>query len=145
MAKVNLWIARKNLNGLDSIRNEVSKWDVSGSDEIYDFAKLCLLEELDPAFAMLPVMIEREKIGGEGVATWPLLTPLREDPRIQRFADIMRDYLSEEADITIENAEIDERVTAKPGHGPEDLINPVGPSDEPNIGDRSPASAEEAA
>ncbi|WP_127476507.1 hypothetical protein [Microbacterium sulfonylureivorans] len=122
MARVNLWIARKNLHGLASIRKEVTEWDVSGSDEIYDFAKLCLLEELEAAFAMLPVMIERDKIGGKGVATWPLLAPLREDPRIQDYADIMRDYLSEEADITIENAESDARLTARPEAGPEELL-----------------------
>lgn len=125
MAKVNLWIARKNLDGPDSIRSEVTAWDVSGSDEIYDFAKVCLLEELDAAFAMLPVMIERDKIGGKELATWPLLAPLREDPRIEGFADIMRDYLSEEADITMESAEIDGRVTARSELAPGEVQIPI--------------------
>ncbi|MEB0287490.1 hypothetical protein QN355_13105 [Cryobacterium sp. 10S3] len=104
MAKVNLWIARKNLNGLESIRSEVDSWDVSGSDELYAFAKLCLLDELDGAFAMLPVMVERDKVAGMALATWPLLAPLREDPRIQRYADIMGDYLSDEADNSVGDA-----------------------------------------
>lgn len=105
MAKVNLWIARKNLYGPESIQSEVASWDVSGSDELYEFAKLCLLDELEGAFAMLPMLVEREKVAGRELATWPLLAPLREDSRIQKYAEIMRDYLSDEADNTVADAE----------------------------------------
>jgi len=97
MAKVNLWIARKNLHGMESIRSEVVDWDVSGSDEVYEFAKLCLLDDLDAAFAMLPKLIERDKVGGEQLATWPLIAPLRADSRIQDYVELMKDYLSDEA------------------------------------------------
>lgn len=105
MAKVNLWIARKNLNGIESIRNEVLSWDVSGSDELYEFAKLCLLEDLDGAFAALPTMVERDKVGGRELATWPLLAPLRGDPRVQTYADVLRVYLTDEVDNTVEDAD----------------------------------------
>lgn len=101
MAKVNVWIARKNLHGPESIRDEVTTWDVSGSDEIYEFAKLCLVDDIDGAFEMLPMMVERDKVAGKELATWPLLSPLREDPRIQQYAEIMRDYLSDEADSKV--------------------------------------------
>jgi hypothetical protein len=114
MARVNLWIARKGAHGLGAIQKDVTEWDVSGSDDIYGFAKLCLLEDLDAAFAMLPVMIEREKIGGKGLASWPLLAPLRDDPRIHDYIDVMRDYLNEEAaDIATENADAAARGTTK--------------------------------
>lgn len=99
MAKVNLWIARKNLFGIASITEDVEAWDVSGSSEIYAFAKLCLLEQLDGAFELLPSMVEHDHIGGQELTTWPLLAPLRDDERIHRFSDVMRHYLSEETDL----------------------------------------------
>jgi len=97
MAKVNLWISDKGINGVESIRAEVDAWDVSGSSEVYQFAKLCLLEDLDAAFDALPTMISRDHVAGKELATWPLLAPLRQDARIKQYADIMKDYLSEEA------------------------------------------------
>jgi hypothetical protein len=98
MSLVNIWIARKNIDGIPSIANEVAKWDVSGSAEIFTLARLCLLEELDEAFALLPIMMEHGHVGGQALATWPLLAPLREDKRIQSYADVMRDFITYETD-----------------------------------------------
>lgn len=100
MGQVNLWIARKGLSGSVSIRQEVAEWDVSGSDEIYRFAKHCLLEETDEAFSMVPMLIEREKLDGRDLATWPLTEVLRNDRRIQEFENIMRGFLNEESQAT---------------------------------------------
>jgi hypothetical protein len=100
-AKVNIWVARKGLEGLDSIANEVRAWDVSGSDEVFAFAKYCLLEDLDSSFAALPRLIEMEKVGGKALATWPLLEPLRADERIHNYDSIMRDYVSDETDQAV--------------------------------------------
>lgn len=106
MAAVNLWIARKNTNGIKSVEEEIRSWDVSGADEIYTFAKLCLLEELDDAFELLPKLVSRGKIGGRELAKWPLIAPLREDIRIEEHVDIMREYLSTEAIQADEDDEV---------------------------------------
>lgn len=118
MADVNVWIARKNLNGLASIEKEVDAWDISGSDDVYGFAKLCLLEDLDAAFAMLPDLVKREKVEGRELATWPLLSPLRDDERIKEYAGIMRDYLSEEADTAADSAESEEPLPTSEDRSP---------------------------
>jgi hypothetical protein len=95
LAHVNLLLAKKGLHGLDATRGEIEAWDVSGLDEIYTFAKATLLDDLDRAFAMAPALIEREKLGGWALATWPLTKGMRSDARIQQYADLMKEYLSE--------------------------------------------------
>lgn len=116
MAHVNLLLAKKGIDGLDAARPEIEAWDVSGLDEMYAFAKVCLLEDLDRAFALVPDLVAREKLGGWALATWPLTKVLRADPRIQAYADEMKDYLSETA--------------GDPGDAddPDDLIGPTTPS-----------------
>ena len=114
MAHVNRLLAKKGISGL-AARPEIDEWDVSGLDELYAFAKVCLLEDLDRAFALVPDLVAREKLGGWALATWPLTIVLRADPRIQACADDMKDYLSETA--------------GDPGDAedPDDLIGPTPP------------------
>ncbi|TQL42980.1 hypothetical protein FB468_0991 [Leucobacter komagatae] len=100
MAKVNLWITSKEEHGLAAIQSEVEAWDISGSDELYSLARLCLLDQVDGAFKLLPALIDRDKIDGRALATWPLLRPLREDPRINEHSEIMREYLHDENEIS---------------------------------------------
>jgi len=94
MAKVNIWIAKKELFGGETVIDEIAAWDVSGSDELFKFAKLCLLEDLDGAFEMIPILIERDKMDGKSLATWPLTSGLRKDPRIRDYADLVHGYLA---------------------------------------------------
>jgi hypothetical protein len=95
MARVNLFLAKKGIDGIESVRSEIVEWDVSGLDEIYTFAKACLVDDLDKAFEMIPVLIEREKLGGWALATWPLTKALRADSRISDYDEEMKEYLSE--------------------------------------------------
>jgi hypothetical protein len=112
MAKVNIWLALKGLHGLDSIRADVEAWDVSGSDELFQFAKYCLLEDLDNSFALAATLVERDKLDGKSLAMWPLTEVMRRDSRIQKFKDIMQDFISEESSPQTESAEGDMSVAA---------------------------------
>lgn len=96
MCQVNLWIAEKAIHGAESIKLEVETWDVSGSDEIFHLARLCLLDDNDAAFELLPRLVQHEKIGGEELATWPLLASLRADSRIDDYGEIMREYVDDQ-------------------------------------------------
>ncbi|MDQ0642045.1 hypothetical protein [Microbacterium murale] len=107
MTTVNIWLARKGMSGVDSIRDEVEQWDVSGVDELYVFAKACILDDVDSAFAQLPTLVERKKLSGAALATWPLTAPLRADPRIREYGELVRGYLSteiEESELAAEAA-----------------------------------------
>ncbi len=105
MARVNIWLARKGIEGLEAIREEVEAWDVSGYDDLYVFAKACILDDLDEAFAMVTPLIERDKLSGADLATWPLTASLRADPRIREYSELVRGYLATEAEASILAAE----------------------------------------
>lgn len=95
--EVNLWLVKRELNGLDAVRAEIEAWDVSDADELFTFAKHCLLEQVDEAFAMVPSLLERDKLGGRALARWPIAAVLRRDPRIDLYRDQVRAFLREEA------------------------------------------------
>ncbi|MEV8262733.1 hypothetical protein [Microbacterium sp. NPDC077057] len=105
---VNTWLAQKGLFGLDAIRRDVEEWDVTGVDELYVFAKACILGDLDAAFAQLPGLVERDKLSGAALATWPLTAPLRTDPRIREYGDLVRGFLSTEIEESELEAEIED-------------------------------------
>ena len=46
--KVNGWLARKFIDGIDNVRGEVTSWDVSGLNEKYSIIKDLLLDQLTP-------------------------------------------------------------------------------------------------
>lgn len=74
--RVNCWQAKKSLVGIEAIRFEVEKWDVSLS-KLMQLAKYALLEDLPKAKGLL---LELQKTGEVTVidaATWPILEPLR--------------------------------------------------------------------
>jgi hypothetical protein len=105
MGKVNVWLARKGLGGVQAILHEVEAWDagleaseVDASPFLFSFAKACLLEDLDLAFRLLPDLVENKELSGEALASWPLTAPLRGDPRIHEFNEVIRRGIGEDDD-----------------------------------------------
>ena len=75
--RVNRWIALKRLKGIDSIRDEVAKWDISALENKFRLAQLVLLD--DPsAIDMACVMTRDEEITQESIDTWPLFENIRD-------------------------------------------------------------------
>ncbi|MFI9571425.1 hypothetical protein ACIG5D_08345 [Microbispora rosea] len=82
---VNGWIARARLNGPESIREEVSKWDTSALAHRYRLAKSCLLGDHDTAFQDLAKLVESGDLDVSDALEWPLLEGLRSDPRFSKI------------------------------------------------------------
>lgn len=84
--KVNGWIARKKLYGLDACREEVEKWDVSALSEQYKLAKYALLGQLEQAHELASRLMrdKPEEFPPSYWMTWPLLDEVREFDQQQR-------------------------------------------------------------
>jgi len=93
--QVNVWLARKNMHGLGSVREEVEKWDVTASDELLVLAKACLLGDLDRAYSLLPRLVDSDALGGSDVLEWPLFEEVRADPRFGSLKDSIRSSVVE--------------------------------------------------
>ena len=77
----NEWHARKMLSGIDDIRAEVEAWDTSALADVFVLVKHCLLEDLDAAFAVVDNALASGGLETEDISKWPILAPLRDDPR----------------------------------------------------------------
>ncbi|MCS5509512.1 hypothetical protein NY546_09430 [Curtobacterium flaccumfaciens pv. flaccumfaciens] len=97
-AQVNIWIAKAERDGLDSVEREINSWDVSILSPLYQFAKYCLLRDNDAAFDLLPKLLESEALRPRDLATWPLTARLRSDARIEDYRSTISKYLQEEKD-----------------------------------------------
>ena len=75
--RVNSWIARSRIDGPQSIKSEVEKWDVSNMDGRFRLAKWVLLENLGAAEILANQLVDQDVLSAHELATWPLLEPLR--------------------------------------------------------------------
>jgi hypothetical protein len=75
--RVNSWIARSRIEGPQSIRPEVEKWDVSNLDGRFRLAKMALMENLGAAKILANQLVTQGALSPHDLATWPLLEPLR--------------------------------------------------------------------
>lgn len=85
--RINVWLARKRMYGLDCIRAEVDAWDVSALDPVLVLAKACLLDDLDYVFAEVPTLVDRGSLTGAEVMSWPMFEESRADARFALFKD----------------------------------------------------------
>jgi hypothetical protein len=83
--RVNEWLARKRLNGVEEIQTEVAAWDVSALGRKFKLAKAALLDDLDQVFDLIPVVIESQEVQLNDVRIWPILQEARNDPRFVEY------------------------------------------------------------
>jgi hypothetical protein len=76
-SQVNLWLAHKRLEGLDSIRDEVDGWNTHSLSGTFRLAKLALLDELDPAYELAARLITTGELQVKSWRTWPVLEAVR--------------------------------------------------------------------
>lgn len=76
--RVNCWIARKETEGLSSIRDEVLAWQTSALASRYELAKLALLDRNEEALALGVNLRAKGEVSIEDWLTWPLLKGVRE-------------------------------------------------------------------
>ena len=79
--KVNMALAIKAKLGIEGIAEEMGSWDVSALSDRFKLAKASLLGNLDEAFMLLSLLVERDEISVEDLLEWPLLAEMRKDRR----------------------------------------------------------------
>lgn len=78
IATINKWVAQKHLEGGESIREEVEKWDASTLASEYKLAKHALLDENEKAYALVKSLIAGSELYLEDWRDWPLLEGVRQ-------------------------------------------------------------------
>jgi hypothetical protein len=84
-ARCNCMIARAEMLGLDSVRDEVEAWDVSALSPEFRMAKAALLRHHDDVAIAIPSLFRADLLGLRQVDEWPLLRHFRAD---ERFPDV---------------------------------------------------------
>lgn len=91
MAKVNAWIARKRVGGLEAIKAEVSVFDVSAKDDLFRLARHCLLDEHDEALVIAKKLHRGKRLSLIEFSDWPLFEDLRSTQNMTAWLTKLRE------------------------------------------------------
>lgn len=80
--QVNSWLAHKEMQGIESIREEVRAWDTGPLSPLYQMAQAALLDDHSQAELGVRTLIEEERVSIVDVSRWPLFATLRESGAI---------------------------------------------------------------
>lgn len=118
MSKVNYWLSKSELYGLESIRTEIENYDISALDQTFVFAKHLLLCQYGEATTVLEEIIEMQKTPLSQFESWPLFRKYKETCEYKDFKDRHPDLttlasfeLNDEASIS--NEETNKSVNAE--------------------------------
>lgn len=75
--RVNVWIARSELHGVDAIRSEVEAWDVEAKSDLFKLARLTLTDRFAEAVPLAKQLIASDVLETRSIFTWPLFGKLR--------------------------------------------------------------------
>jgi hypothetical protein len=76
--RVNIWIARSELHGADTIKTEVEGWDVEAKDDLFKLARHTLAGHSEEAVALARHLIANDTLTPRAILTWPLFKSIRE-------------------------------------------------------------------
>lgn len=96
MIRANSYHARKMLHGIAEVRRDMEDWDVSSSSSEFVLVRLCLLGEIDQAKTLYSQLSERGIVGVSELATWPILSELRDAIAAEGDAGIADDAADQE-------------------------------------------------
>ncbi|VXB92910.1 hypothetical protein [Nocardioides sp. AX2bis] len=82
LLRVNGWIARMRLNGVETGRKEIEKWDTSALSDSFRAARNILLRRDEAAVSAIRELIKSDDLSIEDVREWPLFYWLREDGKL---------------------------------------------------------------
>ncbi|KGR74882.1 hypothetical protein [Ureibacillus sinduriensis] len=83
--QINIWLCQKQLGYFESIKDNISKFDVSGMQTYFKLCIHALLEENDDFFSLLEK--EPNAISKDDLITWPIFKLIREDSRFSNFVN----------------------------------------------------------
>lgn len=114
MAQVNYWIATIGLNGSDSVKAEIAKWDVSAYDKAFSLAKEVLLEHFTRATKLLESLYINGELSNLEITTWPLFEVFRQSKEYVEFTQkYAADFGAQTMKIN-EESDIAECITPEP-------------------------------
>lgn len=77
IAKINMWVAQKNLNGSKAIALEVEGWDTATLSARYRLAKYALLDQHEKAYELVKSLLDSKDLEPDEWRGWPLLEGVR--------------------------------------------------------------------
>lgn len=101
MSQFDSWICIIQTAGLNSVKSEIEKFDVSALDDIYVLAKHILLEQFEEASLMLSFLLEKELLPASIIEEWPLFINYRNSDSYQSLR------ANHATEFGLESAEID--------------------------------------
>jgi hypothetical protein len=130
--RVNGWIAKRRLQGLDACQNEISEWDTSGLDIKFRAAKYVLLDDRENAVRTTRECLASKSLIAEYLLEWPLFHWMRESGDV----DLLLHEAAEGHDEPLTKVE---SATTEVGPPSESAIPPQGGGqDGPPNGDAPP-------
>ena len=109
MSRVNLWIAKKNINLDTSWKKEVANYDVSALAQQFGLAKAILLDNSQEALQLVQPLYP-DVISAKYLKEWPLFKQFRSTPEYERFRNMHR----QDFDIQIQDVEQNREVEEEP-------------------------------
>ncbi len=94
MSKINYWISVKEIDGIESIRKDITDFDTSAYASMFTLAKHILLDQYDIATQVVEYMFDRGDIRFIELNTWPLFKRYRETVHYESFKSLHSDNLS---------------------------------------------------
>lgn len=89
IVQVNIWVARKEIEGLDAIRDEVEAWSTEEKEPQFQLVRLALLEDYPAAQTIAEAIYGTDLLSKANWNSWPVLRGLRDwisdDPDRGRF------------------------------------------------------------
>lgn len=91
--KINYWISIKNCRGLDEIRNEIEKCDVSAMSDKFKMAKAALLDQYEITYILLKKMFPHD-MSANSIQEWPLFIQYRKSEEYKKFTKEFSEYFN---------------------------------------------------
>jgi hypothetical protein len=85
VAKLNYWQALKWADRFSEIREEVEAADFTAKDEVFQLARLALLDDDKNFFKLVPRLIKNRKVTREMLIEWPIFRHLRSMSQFQKL------------------------------------------------------------
>jgi hypothetical protein len=93
VAQLNYWQSLKWQNRVEEVKSEIQAADFSAKDELFQIGRLALLEDASAFFAMLPSVLESNKLTRAHLKEWPIFRDIR---KTQQYADFEATEKTEE-------------------------------------------------
>ncbi len=85
MARVNYWIAKIEINGLNDIKSEIENFDVTALDKSFLLAKNILLCKYKEATMVIEELCEKKELTSLEIENWPLFNKYRNTNEYKEF------------------------------------------------------------